>query len=165
MAKVNLRDYYPDFYTADFIIDIPSEMVEQLAQWERDERAYERQRYRYKAHYSLDRDDGIEHDVLFVSRSPGEIYERKITYEQLHAAISALPDKQGKRVYAHCFLGMSKTAIARAEGVSLSTVKDSIARALRSMEVYMKKICNTSRRLPLFLSWLMEVVLSPHLEN
>lgn len=47
MAKVNLRDYYPDFYTSDFIIDIPSEMVQQMAQWERDERAYERRRYRY----------------------------------------------------------------------------------------------------------------------
>lgn len=139
MAKVNLRDYYPDFYTTDFIIDIPSEMEEQLAQWERDERAYARRRYRYKAHYSLDLNDGIEHDVLFVSRSPGEIYEHKITYEQLHAAISALPDKQGKRIYAYCFLDMSKAAIARAEGVSPNTVKDSIARALRSMKVYMKK--------------------------
>jgi len=139
MAKVNLRDYYPDFYTTDFIIDIPDEMAEQFAQWERGERAYERRRYRYKAHYSLDRNDGIEHDALFVSLSPGEIYERKVTYEQLYAAISALPDKQGKRVYAHCFLGMSKAAIARAEGVSPSTVKDSIARALRRMEEYMKK--------------------------
>ena len=139
MAKVNLRDYYPDFYTTDFIIYIPDEMAEQFAQWERCERAYERRRYRYKAHYSLDRNDGIEHDALFVSLSPGEIYERKATYEQLYAAISALPDKQGKRVYAHYFLGMSKAAIARAEGVSPSTVKDSIARALRRMEEYMKK--------------------------
>lgn len=96
MAKINLREYYPDFYTADFIIDVPDKLVGQFLQWERDERAYERQRYRYKAHYSLDRNDGIEHDILFVSLSPCEIYERKVTYEQLHAAISMLPDKQGK---------------------------------------------------------------------
>ncbi len=139
MARINIREYYPDFYSADFIIDVPDELVRQLIQWEREERTYERRRYRHKAHYSLDRGDGIEHDALFVSLSPGEIYERKITCEQLHAAISALPDKQGKRVYAHCILGMSKAAIARAEGVSPSTVKDSIARALRSLEVYMKK--------------------------
>lgn len=138
MARINLRDYYPDFYTTDFIIEIPSEMMEQLLQWERDEMAYERRRYRHKAHYSLDRDDGIEHDALFVSLSPGEIYERKITYEQLHAAISALPDKQGKRIYAHHFLGMSQAAIARAEGVSRSVVSDSIKRGLKNMEKFLK---------------------------
>lgn len=138
MAKINLREYYPDFYTADFIIDVPDELVGQLLQWERDERAYERQRYRYKAHYSLDRSDGIEHDILFVSLSPCEIYERKVTYEQLHAAISMLPDKQGKRIYAHYFLGMSQTAIARAEGVSRNVVCASIKRGLKNMERILK---------------------------
>ena len=139
MSKINLREYYPDFYTTDFIIDVPYELAEQLLQWERDEGAYERRRYRYKAHFSLDRGDGIEHDILFVSLSPCEIYERKVTYEQLHAAISELPDKQARRIYAHYFLGMSKAAIARAEGVAPSTVKSSIAHALRNMEAYMKK--------------------------
>ena len=47
-----------------------------------------------------------------------EIYERKLTSEQLHATIASLPDKQAKRIYAHYFMGMSKTAIARAESVS-----------------------------------------------
>ena len=138
MARINLRDYYPDFYTADFIIDMPDELVGQLLQWNRDERAYERQRYRYKAHYSLDCDDGIEHDILFVSLSPCEIYERKVTYEQLHAAISMLPDKQGKRIYAHYFLGMSQTAIARAEGVSRNVICVSIKRGLKNMEHILK---------------------------
>lgn len=138
MAKINLREHYPDFYTADFIIDVPDELAGQLLQWERDERAYERKRYRYKAHYSLDRDDGIEHDILFVSLSPCEIYERKVTYEQLHAAISILPDKQGKRIYAHYFLGMSQTAIARAEGVSRNVVCASIKRGLKNMEHILK---------------------------
>ncbi len=138
MARINLRDYYPDFYTADFIIDMPDELVGQLLQWERDERAYERQRYRYKAHYSLDRDDGIEHDILFVSLSPCEIYERKVTYGQLHAAISMLPHKQGKRIYAHYFLGMSQTAIARAEGVSRNVICASIKRGLKNMERILK---------------------------
>jgi RNA polymerase sigma-70 factor (ECF subfamily) len=70
----------------------------------------------------LDRGDSIENDILFVSLSPCEIYERKITVMQLHAAIAALPDKQAKRIYAHYFLGMSKSAIARTEGVSKAVV-------------------------------------------
>lgn len=140
MAKINLRDYYPDFYAVDFIIDVPEELADQFLQWERDERAYERQRYRHKAHFSLDRDDGIEHDVVFLSLSPCEIYERKVTYEQLHVAISALPDKQGKRIYAHFLMGMSKTAIARVEGVDERAVRGSIERGLKNIERYLKNL-------------------------
>lgn len=65
-------------------------------------------------------------------------YERKITTEQLHAAIGTLPDKQAKRIYAHYFMGMSKTAIAKAEGVSKATVAESINRALKGIEHYLK---------------------------
>ena len=36
--------------------------------------------------------------------------------QELHAAISSLPDKQAKRIYAHFILGMTKQDIARAEG-------------------------------------------------
>ena len=64
--------------------------------------------YRHKAYYSLDRDDGLEHEVVFVSLSPHELYERKISMQELHAAISSLPDKQAKRIYAHFILGMTK---------------------------------------------------------
>ncbi|MDI3116623.1 sigma-70 family RNA polymerase sigma factor [Clostridioides difficile] len=96
-------------------------------------------RIRYhKAYYSLDCGDGIEHSALFVSLSPDEIYERKLTTEQLHTAIATLPDKQAKRIYAHYFLGMSKTAIAKAEGTSASSVKDAIRRGLCSLEKYLK---------------------------
>ncbi|TCO68694.1 RNA polymerase sigma factor [Marinisporobacter balticus] len=47
----------------------------------------------------------------------------KLTSQQLHAAIASLPDKQAKRIYAHYFMGMSKTAIAKAEGVSEKAVR------------------------------------------
>ena len=75
---------------------------------------------------------------MFVSLSPCEIYERRITAEQLHAAISALPDKQAKRIYAHYFLGMSKAEIARTEHVNRSQITRSINKALRNMEVFLK---------------------------
>ena len=44
----------------------------------------------------------------FVALSPHELYERKVTMQELHAAISSLPDKQAKRMYAHFILGMTK---------------------------------------------------------
>lgn len=138
MKKINLRDYYP-FYTSDTFIELPDELVAVFDAYNKAESTYNRQKYRYKAQYSLDRGDGIEHDILFVSLSPDEIYERKLTTEQLHAAIAALPDKQAKRIYAHYFMGLSKTAIASAEGVSKVTIGESIQRGLKSIEQYLKK--------------------------
>ena len=107
-------------------------------EFDRKEAAYRLRTYRHKAYYSLDRDDGIEHEALFVALSPCELYERKVTKQELHAAIANLPDKQAKRIYAHFILGMSKTDIARAEGVSKMAVCYSIERALKSMETFLK---------------------------
>ena len=139
MAKINLRDYYP-FYSVDLFVDIPDEVAEALAEAERLERNYIRRVFWNKAHYSLDAGDGIEHDALFISLTPCEIYERKITAEQLYATIAALPDKQGRRIYAHYILGISEANIARAEGVCKSSISESINRGLRNMETYMKKM-------------------------
>lgn len=80
-----------------FIIEIPDEIKDALLEAECQEKNYIRRRFYNKAHYSLDADDGIEKDILFVSLSPCEIYERKITAEQLHSAIASLPYRQGKR--------------------------------------------------------------------
>lgn len=138
MPKINLRDLYPDFYKTDCIIDVPDEVLSVFVEHERQEAAYLRKMYRYRAHYSLDRDDGIETDIQFVALSPDVIYGRKLTAQQLHAAIAALPDKQAKRIYAHYILGIGKTDIAKAEGVSTASVVESIERGLRNMETFLK---------------------------
>ena len=138
MAKINLRDYYP-FYKTDFFVDVPDEVEIALLEAERLERNHNRRRFYNKAYYSLDADDGIENDILFVSLSPCEVYERKVNAEQLHAAIASLPDKQSKRIYAHYILGLSVSNIARAEGVGKSSISESIKRGLRSMEIFLKK--------------------------
>ena len=137
MKKINLKDYYP-YYTQDTFVEVPDELFAIFEESARAEATNERKKYRYKAHYSLDRGDGIEHDILFVSLSPDEIYERKLTNQQLHAAIASLPDKQAKRIYAHYFMGMSKLAIARVEGVNKSQISRSIETALRSIEKFLK---------------------------
>lgn len=98
------------------------------------EETYERTKRRYKAAYSLEQDDGIERDIVFLSLSPHEIYERRLTHEQLYDAIAALPEKQAKRVYAHFFLGMNKAVIARSEGVSKKAIRIAIERGLKSIE-------------------------------
>jgi len=139
MKKVNLRDYYP-FYQSDFFIEVADEIAELFKQFERKEHAdFERKRV-HRAYYSLDAGDGIERDVILLVLSPQEIYERKLSYQELYAAINCLPEKQAKRIYAHFFLDMSKAQIARTEGVDSSSVKESIERGLKRMEKFLKKL-------------------------
>lgn len=140
MKTINLREQYPDFYSTDTYVEVPNEVAAFMQEYDRKESAYRRRTYYHKAFYSLDRGDGIEYDALFLSVTPWEVYERKMTLEELHAAISALPDKQAKRLNAYYFLGMSKTEIARAEGVNKSQVSRSISRALESLKKYLKNL-------------------------
>ena len=140
MKTINLREQYPDFYSTDTYVEVPDEVAAFMQEYDRKESAYQRRTYYHKAFYSLDRGDGIEYDALFLSVTPWEVYERKMTLEELHAAISALPDKQAKRLNAYYFLGMSKTEIARAKGVNKSQVSRSINRALESLKKYLKNL-------------------------
>ena len=139
MAIINLRDYYP-FYQWDQYVEVPDEIVVQMQQWKLDEKAYLRKRNRYQAYFSLDKNGGIERDVLFVSITPDEHYERRLTYKQLYRALSSLPDKQAKRITAHYVLGISQADIARAEGVSRNVVSASIRRGLKKLAEILKNI-------------------------
>ena len=140
MTEINLREQYPEIYKTDCIITVPDEVAELMREYDRKEAAYRRRTYYHHAQYSLDRGDGIEYEAVFLSVSPEEIYERKVTMAQLHAAIATLPDKQAKRLNAYYFMGMSKAEIARAEGVSRSQVTRSIELALASLEKFLKKL-------------------------
>ncbi|MFG5689586.1 sigma-70 family RNA polymerase sigma factor, partial [Enterococcus faecalis] len=84
MKKINLKDYYSHI-TVDTYIDIPDEVFNIFEEYRKAEQAYQSRIRYHKANHSLDRGDGIEHTALFVSLSPDEIYERKLTTEQLHA--------------------------------------------------------------------------------
>lgn len=139
MKKINLRVYYP-FYQSDFFVEVTDEVAEQIEKFGQREHAdFERRRV-HKAYYSLDANDGIEKDIILLVLSPESIYERKLRNQELYAAIHNLPEKQARRIYAHYFLDMSKTQIARMEGVGESTVRDSINRGLRNIEKFLKKI-------------------------
>lgn len=138
MIQINLRDYYPTYHN-DMLVEVTEEVAEQLRQWERNEKAYQRKLKRNHAQFSLDFGDGIEREAVFSSVSPDELYERKLTRQQLFTAIAALPDKQAKRVYAHFIMGMSQSEIAHAEKVSVSAVDSSILRGLQRLAQYLKQ--------------------------
>ena len=128
MKKINLRELYPDVYTTDFFVDVTEEVMETIRAAGRAEAAYERKMYRYKAHYSLDCENGIENAVLLKPQTPEMLLEEKQFQEQVYAVVMKLPEKQAKRIYARYYLGMTVNEIAEVEGVDPSRVRDSIRR-------------------------------------
>ena len=139
MTIINLRDYYP-FYTCDCFVNVTEEVADLLKQADTQEATYQRRVRRYKAYYSLDWENGIENSVLITVETPEELYERKLTMEQLYTALNQLPEKQRRRIDAFFFLGMSQAEISSAEGVDKSSVSESIERGLQSMASFLKKV-------------------------
>jgi len=151
MAKINLRDLYPE-YELDCIVDVEDDdaeafiaaMTKELAdvyvEYQRKENAYERRTYYHRAHYSLNVGDGIENAAVNRSPSPEEIFMDRLMSEQLHAALTALSQPQRRRVEAHFVHGLCITDIAFAEGVAKSRVTESIQRGIQNMKSFLKKI-------------------------
>ncbi|CAM3658196.1 sigma-70 region 4 domain-containing protein [Cohnella lubricantis] len=139
MKKINLRDMYP-FFKTDVWVDVDEEVAHEIRLFDLEESAYRLRTYRHRAYFSLDRNDGIEQHVLFLSISPEEYYERKLSRQQLYEAMCLLPEKSARRIYAHYFLGMSKVDIARAEHVDERAVRKSIQRGLKQMESLLKNM-------------------------
>jgi RNA polymerase sigma-70 factor (ECF subfamily) len=98
MTIINLRKYYPELYSSDCEISVPDEVATALHEFRLCEAACRLRTYRNKAYYSLDCGDQIEREALLLTQTPHEILERRLTMEQLYAALASLPDKQAKRV-------------------------------------------------------------------
>ena len=136
MKTINLKDYYP-YYTQDSFLELPDEIVAAMKPYKTEEQSH-RRRMRLHKVYSLDV-GGIENSVVFTVLSACELYERKLTLQELYAAIASLPDKQAKRIYGRFFLHMKICELAKQESVGESTVRDAIARGLRNLEKVLSK--------------------------
>ncbi len=136
MKKINLRELYPDVYTTDFFVDVTEEVMETIRAAERAEAAYERKMYRYKAHYSLDCENGIENALLLKPQTPGKVSGEKSFPGGFLLPCWNPPEKQAKRIYARYYLGMTVNEIAEVEGVDPSRVRDSIRRGLKQLGKY-----------------------------
>ena len=62
-------------------MEVSEEVAEMFKEFDRKEAAFRLRTYRHKAYYSLVRDDGLEHEAVFVALSPHELYERKVTMQ------------------------------------------------------------------------------------
>ena len=90
MAIINLRDYYP-FYTSDCFMEVSEEVAEMFKEFDRKEAAYRLRTYRHKAYYSLDRDDGLEHEAVFVALSAPFVPKGFIRRSRFRLVFSDIP--------------------------------------------------------------------------
>ena len=139
MKEINLHKYYP-FCNSGEAAEVPDEIAEVFLEIERHENAYRVRTYRYKAYYSLDRDDGIENDTVKKPRTPEEILERKENEDVLCSAMDQLTEIQRRRIYAQYILGMKRREIADAEGCDYSSVRESIQRGLKQLRKLLKNM-------------------------
>ncbi len=130
--KINLRDYYPH-YREDHVVEVPDEVAAILKEYARMEESYQRRVRRNRAYYSLDYEGHMERDGVSPEKSPHDALEEKQMTEALYKGLSALSEKQRQRITAHYLMGMSVAEIARADGCSYMSVKESIERGLRSL--------------------------------
>lgn len=126
MKEINLRELYPDIYSADIFVEVTDEVWAAIQTSQRVEATYERQKFRYKAYYSLDHGDGIEGCLLVQPLAPENIIENKWLYIELQNAIRKLPPAQRRRIYARFYLGRTIAEIARKERVDQRRVGKSI---------------------------------------
>ena len=138
MKQINLKEYYP-FYTTDTIVEVPDEVADILRAYKLRDEAYRIYTYRHKAYFSLDFGDGIEYEALVDQKSPADIYEQHRVTEMIYKGLATLSEKQRHRIYAHYFLGMSQTEIARVENCSKISVHQSINRGLKQLQEYFLK--------------------------
>ena len=139
MKEINLRELYPDIYSADLFVEVTDEVWAAIQTSQRVEATYERQKFRYKAYYSLDHGDGIDGCLLVQPLAPENIIENKWLYIELQNAIRKLPPAQRRRIYARFYLGRTIAEIARKERVDQRRVGKSIQ-------------CGLER-----LAWLLEI--------
>ena len=138
MKEINLRDYYP-FYTSDVFVAVPDEVAGLLRESVLAEAAYFLRTYRHKAYFSLDCVPWLEREALTAVPTPAQILEQQEENARLYKALAALPEKQRSRIWAHYFLGMSKTEIAKAEGIHKSRISRSIHAGLKSLEKFLRE--------------------------
>ena len=134
LKTINLKNYYP-YYTSDFFIELPEEIVAAMKPYKTEDQSHWR-RMRKRHVYSLNI-DGNEESILFRGLGPDELYECKLTNQELYNSLNYLSDKQAKRIYAHYLLNMTCAAIAKSEGISECAVRCSISSGLRNLKKYL----------------------------
>ena len=137
MPIINLRSQYPHL-SEDIFMEISDPIFEVYDHFRKQINNYDRRARYHRAFYSLDVGDGIETHAVSRVPSPEELWMRKLEKEQLREALEHLPPVRSRRIYAYFMLGMKMVGTARIEGVSRTSVSQSIRSSLKNLKRYFK---------------------------
>ena len=90
MQKINLRELYPDIYKKDTYLEVTDEVQAVFLADKRAEARYLRQMYNYKAHYSLDCDNGIEKAIVQHPPTQAEAVDLSWVYKSIKRGLKCL---------------------------------------------------------------------------
>lgn len=138
MKEINLREYYPSFYTQDMFVVVSDEVAAFLAEDKRQQINYAQYIRDHKAFYSLNV-GGAELDAIIRPEQPDEALERMERDEALNTALTHLTSKQRKRIIEHITEECPQVEIARREWVGKSSVSESISRGLENLKKILKE--------------------------
>lgn len=127
MIIINLRIYYPLLYRQDVFCKVPEQIKLLLDELKRLEHA-QNERRRYHGEY-LVYIESVTDGIMDRPSSEDE-YLQSYRRQELYVAMLRLPAKQMRRIYAHFFLHLSLTEIARVERVSVAAISASIAQGI-----------------------------------
>ena len=140
MTKINLRDFYPLYYSEDCFVEVTIEVEAELVAGRRYQKTHDQRVRRNKSFYSLDAEDGIEAAAVIHSPdNPEAVIDMVEEFCGLCRALNSLPEIQGRRIDAHYILGISQQEIAITEGVTKGSVSISITRGLQAMRKFLKE--------------------------
>ncbi len=111
-------------------LDVSIEVESLLQQADRQIRSQRRQERRRHTEYV----DGLTDTTTALPQEDfADLLYRMNSYKLLNAAIDSLSGIQRRRLYLHYYRGFTYRQIADVEGVSFSTVSDSVARARKAL--------------------------------
>ena len=137
MKRIDLHDYYPNHPAGSFI-DVDDEVAAAMKPYGLEDASHARRMRKHKV-LSLDANDGVENHALRFADSPEDAFLRKASVAQLREALDQLPPTQRRRAHAYYILGKNCCEIARSEGVTPTSISESIARGLRNMKRYYER--------------------------
>lgn len=113
-------------------ISITQELYDLFNQFELEDISYLNRVDRHMEHSKI-LEDTLNQRSEFQVKTVEDIVLSKIQAEQLHKAISKLPEIQKRRVYLYYFCGLTYKQIAALEGCEFQVVARSIKRALENL--------------------------------
>lgn len=140
MVKINLREYYPQYYAEDNYIFVEDNVAKAFEESKRKAKAEEMENYRHRDYRSFDYNSSLEARAAKSSFiSPLAELEERYMSKKLFEALTTLTLEQQRRIYAKYFLGLSNTDIAKAEKCDESAIRKSIKRGITQLKKFFEE--------------------------